>query len=147
MLRMTVHPMATMVRIGSLEEYSSGPAPGFMGLMAFMGTSTSATILITATTDRCQNAGSRLSAVFVQTRRTMSMATQALPGMTGVANTTPDFREEDTPAEVVTRVVEAVTAKRIGCERARHRRAIFVVLPKGFFWVGKKGGGKKQSGG
>jgi hypothetical protein len=82
-----------------------------------MATSTSATILITATTDRCQNAGSRLSAVFVQTRRTMSMATQALPGMTGVANTTPAFREEDIPVEAVTREVEAVTAKGIGCEK------------------------------
>src|ERR1700761_4154254 len=134
MLRMTVHPMATMVRIGSLEEYSSGPAPGFMGLMAFMGTSTSATILITATTDRCQNAGSRLSAVFVQTRRTMSMATQALPGMTGVANTTPDFREEDTPAEVVTRVVEAVTAKRIGCEKGPPSAGLFRCFAEGLSW-------------
>ena len=126
MLRMTVHPMATTVRIGSLEEYSSGPAPGSTGLMAFMAMSTSATILATATMDRCRNVGNIPSTVFVQTLRTMSMATQVLPRMTEAASTTPDFREVDTPVEAVTRAVEAVTARRIYCEKARYRRAFFV---------------------
>ena len=79
--------------------------------MGFMATSTSATILATATMDRCQNAGNIPSTGFAQTRRTMSTATQVLPRMTGAASTAPDFRAEDTPVEVVTRAVEAVTAK------------------------------------
>jgi hypothetical protein len=119
MLRMTVLPMATTVRIGLLEEFSSGRAHGSTGIMAFMATSTSATILITVTMDRCQNAGSRPSLVFVPTERTMNMGTRVLPGMTGVASTTPDFREEDTPVEVVTPAVAAVIAKRSCCEKAR----------------------------
>jgi len=100
-----------MVRIGSLEGYSSGPAPGSTGLGGFMAMSTNATILTTATMDRCRNAGSRPSAVFVQTRRTMSMATPVLLRMTGAANTTPDLREVDGPVAVVTLVVVVVTAK------------------------------------
>jgi hypothetical protein len=100
-----------MVRIGSLEGYSSAPAPGSTDLMGFMAMSTNATILATATMDRCQNAGSSPSMVFVQTRRTMSMATRVLLHMTGAANTPPDFREEDTPVVEDIPVVGAVTAK------------------------------------
>jgi hypothetical protein len=79
--------------------------------MDFMAMSTSATILATATMDRCRNAASTRSTVFAQTRRTMNMATLALLHMMGPANTAPDFREADTQVEAVTRVVEVVTAK------------------------------------
>jgi hypothetical protein len=79
--------------------------------MDFMAMLTSATILATATMDRCQNAGSTPSAVFVQTRRTMSMATRVLLHMTEAANTTPDLRGVGTPVAVVTRLVAVVTAK------------------------------------
>ena len=68
--------------------------------MDFMAMSTSATILTTATVDRCQNAGSRPSAVFVQTRRTMSVATRVLLHTTAAANTAPDLRVVDTPVAV-----------------------------------------------
>ena len=92
--------------------------------MGFMATSTSATILATATMDRCQNAGSTPSTVFAQTRRTMSTATQGLPRMTEAASTAPDFPEEGVPVVgAVTPVVEAVTAKGIGFEKARYQRA------------------------
>jgi hypothetical protein len=80
--------------------------------MGFMATSISATILATATMDRCQTAGNTRSTASTPMRRMMSTATQVRPGMTGVANTTPDFQEEDTPVGAVTPVVEAVIAKR-----------------------------------
>ena len=73
--------------------------------------STNATILATAIMDRCQNAGNKPSMVFVQTPRTMSMATRVLLPMTEAANTTPDLPEVDTPVGVVTRPVGVVTAK------------------------------------
>ena len=111
MFRMTVHRMATMVRIGSLEGYSSGLAPGSTDLMGFMAMSTSATILATATMDRCQNAGNTRSTASRRTRRTMSMATRVLLHMTGPANTPRDLREADTPVGVVTPVLRVVTAK------------------------------------
>jgi hypothetical protein len=68
--------------------------------------------------------------VFVQTRRTMSTATQVLPRMTEAASTTPDFREGDTPVEAVTRVVVVVIAKGICVKKARDQRAFFVALQR-----------------
>jgi hypothetical protein len=83
--------------------------------MGFMAMSTNATILATATMDRCRHAGSTRSTVFRQTRRTTSMATQVIPRMTEAASTAPDFREEGVPVVgAVTPVVAAVTAKAIG---------------------------------
>ena len=108
MLRMTVHPMATTALTGLLAGYSSAPAHGSTGIMDFTVTSTSATILVTATTDRCRNAVSSLSPAFVQTRRTMSMETLVPLPMTEPANTIPDFLVVDIPEGAVTQVA-AVT--------------------------------------
>jgi hypothetical protein len=66
----------------------------------------------------------------------MSMVTRVLPGMTAVANTTPDFREEDTPAEAVTPVVEAVTAKGIVCEKGPLPGGPFLLLCEGLSLLG-----------
>src|ERR1700735_1964349 len=92
MLRTTVHPMATMVRIGSRGAYSSEPDRGSMALTASTATSTIATIHVTATQDRCR-AGVRSPSIISRvTRRVMGKATLATQATHRAESTAPDLR-------------------------------------------------------
>ena len=104
LLPITVHRMATMGRIGSSGAYSSGLGPGITDLTDSMAMSTTATILITATSDPTRRAGRSRSNISKQTRPMTDKATQAIPVTVGRTNTPPDFRAEVIlVAEVTTR--------------------------------------------
>jgi hypothetical protein len=107
--RITAHRMATTGRIGSLGAYSSGLDPGITALTDSMAMSTTATILITATSDPTRRAGRSRSNISKQTRPMTDKATRAIPVMMGRTNMLLDIRAEVTLVEAVTLVAEVTT--------------------------------------
>src|SRR5271163_4790856 len=110
MLPMIVHPTVTMGLIGFLVGCSSGLGPGSTALTDFMAMSTTATILTTATTDRFRYGARSRSTISTLTRRSMSMATPAIPAMMEAANTPLDSPAEAIPvvAAVIQEVAEVI---------------------------------------
>jgi len=81
-----------MDRIGLLAAHSSEQARGFMDRTGSMATSTTVSILITATMDRCRSVASRLSPTSTQTRRGTDKVTSAQLIMMAAENTLADSR-------------------------------------------------------
>ena len=84
-------PMATMGRIGLSGVCLSGPGHGFTALAVFMAMSTTATILVTATTGPFPARGEQAFSHFHANEAQDGHGHVATPAMTEVVNTPPDI--------------------------------------------------------
>jgi hypothetical protein len=93
--------MATMGRIGSVADYSSELARGFMAVTAFTATLTIAMILITVIGDRFPSVESSRSITSMRTRRETGEVTWGMPVMRGAVNTALELRADTVAAAMV----------------------------------------------
>jgi hypothetical protein len=99
-----------MDRIGSVADYSSGLAHGFVARAAFTATLTIAMILVAVTMDPFQRVGNSRSITSMPTRRETGKVTLGMLGMMGAVSAAPVLRAAATLVAAAM-LVAAVTAR------------------------------------